>query len=307
MDGDEDGTLDFSWASLIEPISADIFERDYFAKTPLHLKARNIPETGLATIAGWRAVLGGQALRVERHRTFVDIDPAINSSEPLAEELDALLETGGPLIINKIDTIHPVIQVMAAEITKGLCARTGVNAYISPHRKDAQDLHADDHEVLVMQLHGGKRWTIGSSIAKGMVASNLFKVDHEPLKRHAREHDSFQAVDLHPGDLLYLPRGMFHQATSIGPISIHLTFSALRPTGLDFAEVIIKRLIADVGTREYFPRVRGDSEEAAIRARMDLMTEKFEVLSRDEHVRRAFIDLYRENSRLDDDPNDDKR
>lgn len=289
--------MDFSWTSLIDPISAKRFERDYFARTPLHLKARRLPSTGLETIGGWRAILAGQALRVERHRTFVDIDPAVDRNQPLDPELDTLLETGGPVIINKIDTIHPVIESMAAEIAKGLSARTGVNAYISPHRKDAQDLHADDHEVLVLQLHGAKRWTIGSSIAKGMVASNLFQIDHEPLKRHARDHDSFRAVDLNPGDLLYLPRGMFHQATSLGPVSIHLTFSGLRPTGLDFAEVILKRLITDIGTRDYFPRTQEDGEEAAIRAHMDFMAQKFEALSQDEDLRRGFIDRYRENSR----------
>jgi bifunctional lysine-specific demethylase and histidyl-hydroxylase MINA len=289
--------LDFSWTSLIEPISAERFERDYFAKSPLHLKARRLPTTGLETIDGWRAVLGGQVLRVERHRTFVDIDPAVDRNQPLAQELDTLLGTGGPVIINKIDTIQPAIASMSAEIARGLSARTGVNAYISPHRKDAQDLHADDHEVLVLQLHGTKRWTIGSSIAKGMVASNLFQIDHEPLKRHARDNDSFRAVDLEPGDLLYLPRGMFHQATSIGPVSIHLTFSGLRPTGLDFAEMVLKRLITDVNTRDYFPRVGDDGAEAAIRAHMDFMSKKFETLSQDENLRRGFIDLYRENSR----------
>ena len=298
--------MGFSWTSLIEPISVDQFESDYFARRPLHLKARSIPTTGLEAIDGWRTVLGGQAMRVERHRTFVNIDPTANRNQPLAQNLDALLETGGPLIINKIDTIHPVVRSMADEIAKGLSARTGVNAYISPRRKDAQDLHADDHEVLVLQLHGTKRWTIGSSVVKGMVASNLFKIDHEPLKRHARNHDRFQAVDLNPGDLLYLPRGMFHQATSISPISIHLTFSGLRPIGLDFVEVVLNRLIADIGVRDYFPRVHDDGDETAIRAHMDSMTEKFQRLGQDEGVRRAFIDLYRENSRQDVRPEKDK-
>jgi bifunctional lysine-specific demethylase and histidyl-hydroxylase MINA len=296
--GTEDEHLNFSWTSLIDPISRDQFERDFFAQKPIHLKNRRFPTTGLETIDGWHGVLGGQPSRVERHRTFIDIDPSVDPSAPVAPEIRALLEAGGPLIINKIDAIHPVIRAMSDEIAKGLSARTGVNAYISPHRKDAQDLHADDHEVVVLQLHGTKRWTIGSSIAQGMVASNLFKIDHEPLKKHARDHDSFKAVDLNPGDLLYLPRGMFHQATSLGPSSIHLTFSGLRPTGLDFAEVVLKRLISDFRTRDYFPPVHEDGEEAEIRAHMDYMKEKFEAMSQDEGVRRSFIDLYRENSRL---------
>lgn len=293
-----DGGLDFSWTSLIDPISSEQFERDYFAQKPLRLKSRSLPVTGLDEIGGWREILGGQALRQEGHRSFVDVDPSSNRDHPPSSELDAVLDAGGPLIINKIDKIHPLINAMSGEISKGLCARTGVNAYISPHRKDAQDLHADDHEVVVLQLHGTKRWTIGSSITKGMVASNLFKIDQEPLKQHAREHDQFRTVDLDPGDLLYLPRGMFHQATSVGPLSIHLTFSGLRPTGLDFAEMVLKQFITDVGARGYFPRIQGDSEEAAIRGHMDFMAEKFETLFQDEETRRAFIDLYRTNSHL---------
>jgi ribosomal protein L16 Arg81 hydroxylase len=289
--------LDFSWTSLIDPISPERFEEEHFARKPLHLTARKLPETGLETIGGWRAILGGQPLRNEGHRTFVDIDPAANRDQPLAEGLDALLESGGPVIVNKIDTIHPTVAAMAGEIARGLSARTGVNAYISPNRRDAQDLHADDHEVVVLQLHGTKRWTVGTSVAKGMVASNLFKIDHDHLKRHAREHDRFRAIDLQPGDLLYLPRGMFHQATSLGPLSIHLTFSGLRPTGLDFAEVVLKQFIMDVATRDYFPRLSG-GDEAPVRAHMDAMARRFAAMADDEDLRRAFIELYRGNARL---------
>lgn len=288
--------MDFSWQSLIDPISIGQFERDYFSKQPLHLKVRHAPETGLGTIDGWREILRGQALRIEGHRAFVDIDPAADPEQTLATELDTLLQQGGPVIVNKIDKIHPVVKSIASTIATGLSARTGANAYISPHRKDAQDLHADDHEVVVLQLHGTKRWTIGSSIARGMVASNLFKIDHGPLKRHAREHDQFRAIDLEPGDLLYLPRGMFHQATSVGAVSIHLTFSALRPTGLDFAEVVLKKLITDVESRDYFPKFEESDDNAAIRAHMDRMTERLESLGQDDDIRRAFIDLYREIS-----------
>jgi len=286
----------FSWQSLIDPISIEQFDRDYFSKRPLHLKARLAPETGLETIGGWREILRGQALRIEGHRAFVDIDPTADREQSLATELDVLLKQGGPVIVNKIDKIHPVALSIASTIATGLSGRTGANAYISPNRKDAQDLHADDHEVVVLQLHGTKRWTIGSSIARGMVASNLFNIDHKTLKRRALEHDQFRAIDLDPGDLLYLPRGMFHQATSVSAISIHMTFSALRPTGLDFAEVVLKELITDVKSRDYFPKFEPGDENTAIRAHMDRITERLEALSRDDSIRNAFIDLYREVS-----------
>jgi ribosomal protein L16 Arg81 hydroxylase len=170
--------VDFGWDSLIAPIDAERFERAYFSKKPLHLKARALPDSGLETIDGWRLMLQGQPTRRQGRRLVVDLDPAAKRAEPLAPELKAMVDQGGPLIMYGVERVNPTVRWLADTVAAGLGGQAVVNGYLSRHKQDALDLHADNHEVVVLQLHGVKRWTIGTRIAKGLVHSSLFAVAH---------------------------------------------------------------------------------------------------------------------------------
>jgi bifunctional lysine-specific demethylase and histidyl-hydroxylase MINA len=62
-------------------------------------------------------------------------------------------------------------------------------------------VHYDDHDLLVVQLRGLKRWYVSSRPSE---LNNTWK---SPLGADLGPH---QTLDLHPGDLLYLPRGTCH-------------------------------------------------------------------------------------------------
>lgn len=290
--------MEISWDALIDPIGAENFERDYFAEQPLHLKARDLPICGLETIEGWRSMLRGQPTRMQGRRVVVDLDPSIDRTEALCPELVALLDQGGPLIVNAVDRVNPVVGEIAGAIATGLGGRAVVNGYISPNRKDALDLHADDHEVVVLQLDGVKCWTIGTRIARGLTHSSLFAIDNASLSDHARRTDTFRALELHPGELLYLPRGLAHRATARDAYSIHLSVGIFRPTGLDFTEFVLKRLIAETSSRDYFPNLRLDVGESENRAYMDFIAERLDTLARSNDLRREFLDRCRKNARI---------
>jgi ribosomal protein L16 Arg81 hydroxylase len=290
--------MDISWDALLSPIGEAEFERDYFSRRPLHLKTRNPPNCGLESIAGWRSMLSGQRTRLQGRRVVIDIDIESSKNNLLSRDIEVLLDRGGPLIVNGIEKINPVVKEIAEAVAAGLGGAAVVNGYISPYREDALDLHADDHEVVVLQLRGVKSWTIGSQIAKGLAHSNLFAIDNASISDHARRTDSFSSLELHPGDLLYLPRGLAHRATARDDISMHLSIGVFRPTGLDFTEFVLKRLIAEISSRDYFPNLRTDENETANRAYMDFMAERLDTLARNEELRRAFLDRCRKNAGL---------
>ena len=179
MQTQEDDDVEFSWASLIAPVGPEDFEREYSGKKPLHLPARELPDCGLGTIDGWRSMLRGQSSRIQGHGVVVDLDPIVDGALPLAPDLETLLRQGGPLIVNAVNRINPIVEGIANALASGLGGGAVANGYISPHRKDTLDLHADDHEVVVLQLRGVKSWTIGSQIAKGLAEGIglTFRVD----------------------------------------------------------------------------------------------------------------------------------
>ena len=78
-----------------------------------------------------------------------------------------------------------------------------VNAYITPPGSQGLALHADPHDVFVLQAFGRKHWEVHSAPGE-------------------RARDPLDA-DLGPGDCIYMPTGTPHAASTGDVLSGHLT------------------------------------------------------------------------------------
>ncbi|HEY3785949.1 MAG TPA: cupin domain-containing protein [Steroidobacteraceae bacterium] len=82
-------------------------------------------------------------------------------------------------------------------------------------------VHCDDHDILVVQLRGAKRWLI-SKRPSGL--PNTWK----GIPAEAPDPAEHQKLDLLPGDLLYLPRGTFHSVDAdVESLHISIGFTPL--------------------------------------------------------------------------------
>jgi bifunctional lysine-specific demethylase and histidyl-hydroxylase MINA len=97
-------------------------------------------------------------------------------------------------------------------------------------------VHYDDHDLLVVQLLGAKRWHVGNS---SELPNTWAYAAAESMELGA--HSSF---DVQPGDLVYLPRGTVHSVESTAE-SLHLSIGF---TPLTLREALIAALdqLADV-------------------------------------------------------------
>ncbi|MFE0654050.1 JmjC domain-containing protein [Streptomyces sp. NPDC059534] len=77
------------------------------------------------------------------------------------------------------------------------------NAYLTPPRAQGFDRHHDDHAVLVVQLHGTKRWEVFAPGSQGP--------------------ETLVSATLEPGDVLYVPQDFPHVAHTADEASLHLT------------------------------------------------------------------------------------
>lgn len=92
-------------------------------------------------------------------------------------------------------------------------------------------VHYDDHDLIVVQLHGTKRWYVANR------PSALFNT-WKGVSGNPPDLGTHEVVDLAPGDLMYLPRGTFHTVDS-DTESVHL---AIGFTPLTLREAIIAAL-----------------------------------------------------------------
>jgi len=127
---------------------------------------------------------------------------------PLSPELDALARSLEMLI-------HAPVTASA------FWSRGGMRAPV----------HYDDHDLIVVQLKGTKRWYVATR------PSELFNT-WKGVSGNPPELGHHQIVDIAPGDLMYLPRGTFHTVDS-DTESVHL---AIGFTPLTLREAVIAAL-----------------------------------------------------------------
>jgi hypothetical protein len=100
------------------------------------------------------------------------------------------------------------------------------NTYLTPPQSRALNLHADDRDVLVVQLVGSKHWQVMKEVPIE------FPYPHEQVgkgdlqvPKHVLEGGEALTCTLQPGDVLYIPRGHCHQAKCTDDLSFHVTIA----------------------------------------------------------------------------------
>jgi hypothetical protein len=150
-------------------------------------------------------------------------------------EVQSLAAQGVTILINGIDRFVPSVDAVGAMLERRVRARRWVNAYLSFSRPSAFRPHWDTHDVVVLQIHGQKRWRSYGLAGDAPIAPRAFGRGEDPGPVQ------WEGV-LEPGDVLYLPRGEVHVAeTASGTASVHLTCGLRRPRGSDVLRWLASR------------------------------------------------------------------
>jgi hypothetical protein len=145
------------------------------------------------------------------------------------------------LLLNKVHRLHGPTGFLCRQLTAdfrsaGVVLRKPIraNAYFTPPHSQGFAPHFDDHDVLVLQLHGEKLWRLHGEVAKWPRKPMLDALPSSALKHHPDE------VLLQAGDVFYLPRGFVHEAIARDHASLHLTLSVQAATWSDVFERLIE-------------------------------------------------------------------
>ena len=190
-----------------------------------------------------------------------------NVFQPNREKVRALLARGASLVLNEIETLAPDVGAVVDTLKQALNAKASANLYCSWQGHQAFDSHYDRHDVYTVQIFGEKIWNIYEGRADNPIEHPMFhnipQVDYDRMKGAVAAQ-----VKLKPGDVLYLPRGQFHDALAESDVSVHITFSCAEPIGLDLVQDMMARAVGDSVFRSEFPRLDQDDtdEEGSLRA-----------------------------------------
>jgi hypothetical protein len=192
-------------------------------------------------------------------RTRVDVQRRLS-----ATALHELCEQGMSMVLNRVGRHVPRVAALSAMIERHFRANTDVNCYASFRKESAFPPHFDPHDVLVLQLHGSKRWFCHGQPHRFPLDRQRFPVGDDPGPVEA-------VLLLRPGDLLYLPRGEVHWAETTGEASLHLTVRIQPPRPSDLlpwlAALAERRKIG----REDINALEDEAGRAARTARLQAM------------------------------------
>lgn len=170
----------------------------------------------------------------------------------LPDQLQRFCQEGLSIALNQVHQAVPTLTALISMLEQALPARIQTNLYASFGRESAFRAHYDPHDVLVLHLHGRKRWFCHGHRPDACAQSTVIPDEHlAPVQ--------WEAV-LEPGDILYIPRGEVHRASVEGEASLHLTNSLLWPRGSDLLKWLAGNGMAGVDVDPDIP-VYGSAED----------------------------------------------
>ncbi|WP_329583472.1 cupin domain-containing protein [Streptomyces sp. NBC_01361] len=199
---------------------------------------------------------GGQILPVHRYATREVTRRRTVWERVHPAELHERLAQGASLVIDAIDELHGPVGLLAEQIEAWLHTACQVNAYASWTAEQGFGTHWDDHDVIVVQVEGAKRWRI-----YGPTRVHPMHVD--VIEPEEPQGEPLAELVMEPGDVLYLPRGWWHEVTADqGVPSLHLTCGLTPRTGADLMSWLGEKLRAHDALRADLP-VHADPREQA--------------------------------------------
>ncbi|MFI9010599.1 cupin domain-containing protein [Actinosynnema sp. NPDC053489] len=166
------------------------------------------------------------------------------------------LRGGATMVLDAVQELSAPVGRLALALEHEFRERVQVNLYAGWGVTHGFDVHWDDHDTLILQVSGRKRWRV-----YGATRPVPLSRDVEPPQRPTTEPlDDFVLED---GDALYVPRGHWHDVSAMGEESLHLTIGLHQATGIDLMSWLVDRLRSEEVFREDLPRFAPAEDRAA--------------------------------------------
>ncbi len=185
---------------------------------------------------------------VQADREISATDFAYDSGfiDPVA--VNQLFAEGATIIMSNLQERLPKLAMFCRELEKVFSARVQTNIYMTPANSQGFKAHYDGHDVLVLQVEGTKEWRIYDTPVHLPLEEQAFNPHDVPIGEMT---DSFI---LEPGDMVYVPRGLTHDAVSTDQTSLHITTGLMMRSWADvMVEAVRKMALSDAEFREGLP------------------------------------------------------
>ena len=168
--------------------------------------------------------------------------------------LHAAFDAGCTLVVSQFHEMHAPLARFCRGLEKVFLHAVQANIYLTPPGAQGFHAHYDTHDVLILQVQGVKQWRVWPSQPVPHPSRRL------SWKRQTTTPDVPPLLPLmQPGDALYIPRGVMHDASAqgAGEPSLHLTIGLLEPCWAEALRIALEQAeLEDPTLRLAFPTWR---------------------------------------------------
>ena len=177
---------------------------------------------------------------------YCDEDGTVN-----IQKLFFFFNRGSTIILRSVENFNPRLQNFCKrlKVDFGNIKRLFINLYLTPENSQGFFHHYDTEDVFIFQIEGEKEWLLYDAPYPLPLEDQHFSIDTvKPNK------SSLKKVMLKTGEILYIPRGVIHEAKAQDKISCHLTISIVPFTWADILSEYQKKCIqSDISIRASIP------------------------------------------------------
>jgi ribosomal protein L16 Arg81 hydroxylase len=237
-------------AHLIAPISVETFINEYWEQQPL-IVHRDDPTyyEDLLSLADVDRIVSTSSvdsfIRIVQNGQEMEL-PQLVANHPAGrvmgrEVIFDRYRNGASIVFNSIHERWPALDEACRGLATELSGFFQVNAYLTPagHARGL-GTHYDTHDVLVFQADGSKHWRLYGSPMRLPLKDSPYVGD-----RGVDEGQPTHEFDLKAGDMLYLPRGWLHNASSNDEASLHLTVGVVSVTWAYAVRTAVENVMRD--------------------------------------------------------------
>jgi bifunctional lysine-specific demethylase and histidyl-hydroxylase MINA len=278
---------------LLAPVSADRFFAEFHGREVLHVPGTAAKFASLMswetlnellamqvwTAASLKLVLDKRTLPPDAYcRQTVDR----NKQPVLAPDPERVLawgRKGASLVLHEVESLVPGMAAACEALERELGANGMINLYCSWRGRQAYDTHFDKHDVFAFHIAGEKLWRIYENRYDNPIEHAAFQTIPQSYF-DASKGAVKQEILLRPGDLLYLPRGTYHDAIAVSEACIHLSCGMSEPIGLNWLTAMWDLALEEPQFRATLPRIDGPEGDAPLLRHVEMLAARLVELTR---------------------------
>jgi len=216
---------------LFYEVTKEVFLDEYFDKKPLYIKGKPNKFNDIFCLNDFNYILNNNQLlypkvRITDHHNSIHKYDLIEDKNRYENNLNNLLDKnkmllalnkGGTLVFDTIQQHSSKLEDFIDQLSYEINTKINVNGYYTKKNTVGVNIHFDRHDVLVLQIHGSKRWYFKED--KHQLSKSM---RHQKVPNVDTHRTGWESVLLEQGDIFYCPRGLWHFTETENQSSAHL-------------------------------------------------------------------------------------